>query len=28
LAARWGWEPRTDSGKVVYAVIENKGGDQ
>jgi hypothetical protein len=28
LAARWGWEPRTDGGKVVYAVIENKGGDQ
>lgn len=28
LAASWGWEPRADGGKVVYAVIENKGADQ
>jgi hypothetical protein len=28
LAASWGWEPRADGGKVVYAVIEDKGADQ
>ena len=28
LAASWGWEPRADGGKVVYAVIENQGADQ
>jgi hypothetical protein len=28
LAASWGWAPRTDGGKVVYAVIGNRGADQ
>lgn len=28
LAASWGWEPRADGGKVVYAVIDKKGADQ
>ena len=28
LAASWGWEPRAAGGKVVYAVIENRGADQ
>jgi anti-sigma regulatory factor (Ser/Thr protein kinase) len=28
FASSWGWEPRADGGKVVYAVIENRGADQ